>query len=202
MRIKYAVAIVGLAATAFALPAAAQMKMPSLSSAYVGGGFGQSQAKDGCTGVGGVGVTCDDKDTAWKIFGGYQFNRNFSGEFGYTDLGEVKASGPGGSAQIKANAWELSAIGAWPLAQQFSIYGRLGGARAETKLSSSSGQSGKKSAINLTFGAGAQYDFTRNLGLRAEWQRYSDVKVRNDTTGVEGKSNVDVLGISVLWRFQ
>lgn len=45
---------------------------------YVGASIGKAEAKDVCTGVSGPGVTCDDKDTTWKIFGGYQFNRNFS----------------------------------------------------------------------------------------------------------------------------
>ncbi|HXM83844.1 MAG TPA: outer membrane beta-barrel protein [Burkholderiales bacterium] len=189
-------------AASMALPAVAlaQMSAPSLSSAYIGGGIGQSKAKDGCTGVGGAGISCDDKDTAWKILGGYQVNRNFAAELGYTDLGKVKASGPGGSAEIKSNAWDLTAIGAFPLANQFSIFGRLGFYRAETKLSGAG--SGKKDTTDLTYGLGVQYDFARNFGVRGEWQRYRAIKARNDATGIEGKSDVDVLGVSLIYRFQ
>ena len=32
----------------------------SMSSAYVGGGFGQSKFSDGCQGASGAGVSCDD----------------------------------------------------------------------------------------------------------------------------------------------
>jgi len=194
---KTLIAVVGISAAAFALPAAAQ----GMSAVYIGGGFGQSKFKGACDGVSGTGVTCDDKDTSFKIFGGYQLNRNFAGELGYTDLGKAKFTDPTGSTELKATAWELSAVGSWPLADAFSIFGRLGGYWGEGKLSGS-GASGSKTTANVTFGLGAQYDFMRNFGVRGEWQRYSKVKVKNDATGTEDSGDIDVLGISVLYRFQ
>src|SRR3954467_10471470 len=94
---KPSVAVLALAAAAFALPAVAQWDK---SSAYVGGSIGQSKFKDACSGNP-PGVSCDDKDTAWRIFGGYQFSPNFAAELGYHDLGEAKASAPGFSATAK-----------------------------------------------------------------------------------------------------
>jgi OmpA-OmpF porin, OOP family len=189
-----------LAATV-ALPgiASAQLSRPQLSSAYIGAGVGQAKAKDGCTGAGGAGISCDDKDTAYRLFGGYQFNRNVAAELGYADLGKVKASGGGVNADIKASAWDLSAIGSFPVANQFSLFGRLGLFVSEAKLGGTA--SGKKTTNGLTFGLGAQYDVNRNIGVRAEWQRYNDIKARNNT-GAEGKSDYDVLGVSLLYRFQ
>jgi OOP family OmpA-OmpF porin len=195
MRIKYAVAVVGLAATAFALPVAAQMKMPNLSSAYIGGGLGQSKFKVDCSGL----TSCDDKDTSLRFFGGYQFNRNIAAELGYGVLGKAKFSDPFGSAELKINAWDLSAVGSWPLANEFSVFGRLGLYLSDAKFSG--GASGSKKSSGLTFGLGGQYDFNRNLGLRLEWQRYSKVKAQ-ETGGTEEKGDVDILGVSVLWRFQ
>jgi OOP family OmpA-OmpF porin len=197
---KSAIAVFAITTSAFVLPAAAQMRSPTLSSAYVGAGIGQSQAKDGCNGVGGAGVTCDDKDTFFKLFGGYQVNRNFALELGYNNLGKIKASGPGDTAEIASTVWELSVLGAFPVMDQLSIFGRLGGYRGETELSG--GATGDKTTTDLTFGFGLQYDFNRNLGLRGEWQRYQKIKARNDATGAEADSDVSVLGVSVLWRFQ
>jgi OmpA-OmpF porin, OOP family len=188
-----------LGATVMAAPAVSMAQARGAAGWYIGGGIGQSKAKDGCTGVGGPGVSCDDKDTALKFFGGYQVNRNFAAELGYSDLGKVKASGPGGSVDIKSNAWDLTAIGAFPLANQFSIFGRLGFYRSETKLSGLA--SGKKDTTDLTYGLGVQYDFARDFGVRGEWQRYRGIKARNDATGAEGKSDVDVLGVSLIYRF-
>jgi OmpA-OmpF porin, OOP family len=162
---------------------------------YAGLSLGQSKADDACTGVSGLGISCDDKDTAWKILGGYQFNRNFAVEFGYTDLGEVSASGPGGSASIETTAFEVVAVGMMPIADKFSIYGKLGMYRGETDASGPGG-SISESTTDLTFGVGVRYDFTRNLGVRAEWQKYSDVG-----GGDIGEADIDVISVGVIWRF-
>ena len=43
-------------------------------------------------------------------------------------------------------------------------------------------------------GAGVQYDFDKNLGVRGEWERY-----RFDALG--GKSNTDLYSVGVNYRF-
>jgi OmpA-OmpF porin, OOP family len=183
LRNKSALAVIAFVAALASAPAAAQIGM---SSAYVGGSLGQSDAKDACEGVPG----CDEKDTAWKIFGGFQLTPMFAVELGYTDLGEVSA--PGVSAE--ATAWDLSVLASFPIGESFSLYGRLGGYRAETE-----GRVGAltvdDSNTGLTFGVGAAFALSRNLGLRAEWQRYADV---GDD---DAESDVDVLSIGVMWRF-
>lgn len=189
MKTKALIAVAALGAAAFSLPATAQM---SMSSAYIGGGLGQSKFK--CT----DNFNCDDdKDTAFKLFGGYQFNKNIAAEVGYTDLGKAKSTGGG---EAKATAWELSAVGAFPVWQQLSILGRLGLYYGEGKLSGT-GADNKKNTTDLTYGLGVGWDFNKNLGVRGEWQRYSKVKFE-DSLGGSGDTDVDVLGVSVLWRFQ
>jgi OOP family OmpA-OmpF porin len=186
---KAQLAILSLAA-ALASPAVAQD-----TGFYAGLSLGQSTADDACTGVSGPGVSCDDKDTAWKILGGYQFNRHFAVELGYTDLGEVSASGPGGSASIESSAFELVAVGMMPIVDKFSIYGKLGMYRGETDASAP-GVSISESNTDLTFGIGVRYDFIRNLGVRAEWQKYTDVG-----GGEIGEADVDVISVGIVYRF-
>jgi OOP family OmpA-OmpF porin len=185
MKTKAAVAVLGLAAAAFAFPAAAQMNM---SAVYVGGGLGQSKFADACNGVSG----CDDKDTAFKLFAGWQFNPYIAAEFGYTDLGKAKA----GSSDLKGTAWELSALGSFPVGANFSILGRLGGYHGELKGESPLG-SASESKTGVTYGLGAGYDLNKNLGFRAEWQRFDKMGGGN-----VGETSVDVFGASVLWRFK
>src|SRR5437016_4828755 len=120
MRSKATIAVFGLAAAALALPAAAQM---SMSSGYVGGGIGQSKFKGDCGG-------CDKNDTSFRLFGGYQFTRNIAAELAYADLGKIKFTGGG---EVAVTAWDLSGVFSWPLANQFSVFGRLGLARTEAK---------------------------------------------------------------------
>lgn len=193
---KKALLGLGIMAAATALPAAAQMSAPSLSSAYVGVSIGQSKAKDWCNGIAGTGVSCDDEDTAWKVFAGYQFHRNFAAELGYTKMGKVTASLGTLREEAKATAWEISALGAWPVTEQFSVFGRLGLYRAEVKDETNFAGNVEHTNNDLTYGLGLQFAFTRNVAVRAEWQRYADVG-----GGDIDKSNVDVIGISALWKF-
>lgn len=190
-RARAVLAILGAAsALAFSGPTLAQD-----TGFYAGFSLGQATADDTCTGISGPGVSCDDKDTAWKILGGYQFNRNLALEFGYIDLGEVSASGPGGSASIESSAFELVALGILPLADKFSVYGKVGLYRGETDATAP-GISLSESNTDLTFGIGVRYDITRNLGIRGEWQKYQDVG-----GGEIGEADVDVISVGIIWRF-
>lgn len=188
---KSAVAVLGLAAAAFALPAAAQMNM---SAFYVGASVGQSKFKDSCTGLP-AGVSCDEKDTAWRILGGYQFSPNFAAELGYHNFGETKASGGGVDAKIKANAWEAVGLGILPVASQFGVYGKLGLHHSEAKLDSNVGITGKDTGNGWTAGGGVQWDVMPALGVRAEWQHYAKV-------GGESDNKIDVLSLGGIWRFK
>ena len=186
-------AILGAAsALAFAGPATAQDV-----GFYAGFHIGQSSAEDACTGVSGPGISCDDKDTAWKILGGYQFNRNFALEFAYTDFGEVSASGTF-TASIEATAFELVAVGMLPVADRFSVYGKIGMYRGDTEFSTNNPlfDNASESNTDLTFGIGVRFDFTKNLGVRAEWQKYQDVG-----GGDIGESDVDLISVGLIWKF-
>ena len=172
---------------------------------YLGASIGQSKAKDTCDDSGAF--SCDDTDTAWKIFAGYQFNRHLAVEAGYTDLGEVSLSAASATSSVRGtielSAFELMAVGSFPVADRFSLYGKLVLYRAETeqKLQVTLGTltvSDNKTEKNadLTFAFGARFDITRNLGVRAEWQRYLDVG-----GGEIGEDDVDVLSVGLLFRF-
>ena len=172
---------------------------------YLGASIGQSQAKDTCDDS--AGFSCDDQDTAWKVFAGYQFNRHLAVEAGYTDLGEFGLSGVLGGVSVRGTievtAFELMGVGSFPVAERFSLYGKLGLYRAETEqtITGTFGpvtrtDSVSESNTDLTFAFGARFDITRNLGIRAEWQRYLDVG-----GGEIGEDDIDVLSLGVLWRF-
>lgn len=153
---------------------------------YAGFGIGQSSFDDPCPA--GFGITsCDDSDTSWKIFGGYQFNTNWGVEFGYVDLGKISFSGPGFSGSADADGLEVVGVGTYPINPQFSIYGKLGLFNWDASANVS-GFGASDSGTDLTLGFGVQYKFTKNLFGRAEWQHYDDV-------------DVDVLGISIVFKF-
>lgn len=185
-------ALLGAAAAAFALPAAAQMR-GTLSAVYAGAGIGQGTIRGVCQ----PGFTlCDDQDTSVRLFGGYQFSRFLAGELGFARLGKAKTGFPGLSSEVKASAWDLSAIAAWPLGP-ISVLGRLGVYHGERETTGDALVNEKSTNTDLTYGLGAQYDFNRNLGLRLEWQRYNRMG-----GGLLGKSDTDNVSLGALWRFQ
>src|SRR4029453_14758447 len=64
---------------------------PDYRGFYVGASVGQATSTD-CNLP-----SCDDKDTSYRVFGGYQFNRNLALEGGYAPLGEVS----GGASKLE-----------------------------------------------------------------------------------------------------
>jgi len=130
----------------------------------------------------------DEKDTAFRILGGYQINQNFAAELAYTDFGKVTIA----PFSLKANAIELVGVGSWPVADRFSIYGKLGMFRGEGKLTGG-GLNEKEDSIEVTYGFGARYDVTPTVGARLEWQNYTDVG--------DGATDVSVLSVGVVFKF-
>lgn len=187
---KSALVIAAAAATLISFAAEAQ-KAPE-SGFYVGGALGKSSFKDGCRLTG----SCEDTDTAIKLFGGYQINRNFAGEFGYVDLGRARSTAGGATDEFKAKAFELSGLGSVPVVERFSVFGRFGLYFADAEENTNFQGDSTHSNNDLTYGVGVRYDITRNLGVRGEWQRYSNVGGGNVL-----KTDVDLLGLSVLWMF-
>lgn len=115
-----------------------------------------------------------DDDTAIKLLAGYQFHRNVAAEVSYGMLYDK-----GGA---EANALELVAVGMFPVANQLSILGKFGLAHIDA-------DPGDRNT-EITWGIGAQYDFTRTVGVRAQWQRYET-----------DPDEVDLLSVGVIFRF-
>ena len=186
-----------------ALLALVAVSTPALSQDtgwYAGFGVGQSTAKGACDGIVGPGISCDEKDTAFKILGGYQVNQNFGVEFAYTDLGEATASFAGfGSIAIAAKGLELLGVGTMPINQQWSVYGKLGLFRWDVDAKDGTGLVGSVSAtgIDLTYGFGVKYNFAKNAALRVEYQQYNNVGDFNTT----GRADVSVMGVGVIVGF-
>jgi len=171
---------------------------------YLGGALGRAEARQGCEGVT---VSCDDTDTGWKIFGGYQINRNFGVELGYADFGENTASGVISGVAVNATAemtaWDLVGVASIPFGGRFAAYGKLGFYRGDVEVRATASVPGFSATAqaddqntDVTFGFGLKLDISRNLAVRAEWQRYNNVG-GSDT----GESDIDLLSIGLLYRF-
>jgi OOP family OmpA-OmpF porin len=187
---KAAIGALITAAAAGASPASMAQSM-SDRGWYVGGSIGQTKDKESCPTT-----SCDLKDSGWKLFGGYRLNRNFAIEGAYTDLGSFNAGGTflGAPANVNVDvtSWSASAVGILPLgADRFSLFGKAGVAFTKYDGSGSVGGFSGGNRDNETeflWGLGAAYHFTRNLGVRAEYERWN-------------KSDLEMISIGVQYNF-
>lgn len=170
------IALIVLSAT----PVAAQT--PASDRGFYGGlGIGRSDSD--------IAGATDSRDDAWKAFGGYQFNKYLSVEGGYVDLGA--ASTP--AASFESEVWQASAVGSLPLSPKFAATGKFGLARSDTDIT------GRGSDDNTapTYGLGLRYDFSRQFGIRGEWERF-----RLGGGALAGKHDADLYSVSGVVRFQ
>jgi OOP family OmpA-OmpF porin len=192
-----AVLILGLAA------------IPSMAQAenwYAGASAGQSKVQDMIECDLDISCSSDDTDTGWKIFGGYQFNPNGAVEFGYVDLGKFVASGTDSflgdvSFDAKPSGFTAALVGSLPIGQNFGLMGKVGMFFWDVDVNASSSVLGSgsdsSSGTDLTFGLGLKYDFSKIVGVRAEWERFMDVGDDNTT----GQSDIDLLSVGVVFKF-
>jgi hypothetical protein len=164
MNNKWLVALLGAGAMALSTGALAQQgPTPGF---YVGADVGSFDSD-----------AVNDDDTAFKILGGYQINRNIAAELAYGMLYDK-----GG---FEITTWELSGIYSLPLGNKFSVFGRLGFAMWDAE-----GGGFSRDGTDLLFGLGGQYDLTNKLGIRLQWTRY-DVD----------DEDADLFSLGVIYRF-
>lgn len=156
----------------------------------------------------------DESSTGYKLFGGYQFNRNFALEGGYADFGRFdtqhEIAAPmldSMSSNIRASGFYLGAVGVIPLPNRFSLFGKLGTAYSTSTMSISTGGAAlplftptdlgpKRSEWNSKYGLGASYEMSNKLGLRFEYERINSL---GDSR--TGDGNVGIWSLGLIKRY-
>lgn len=138
---------------------------------YAGASIGEASI-DACGDAAAVGATsCDDSDTSWKIFGGYELNQNFAVEAAWVDLGEINASGPGVSVTAEGDGFVADVKGTLPLNDQFGVFAKVG--LISWELEGGGVASGlDDDGTDAMYGVGAHYMFTEQFGIVGEWELY------------------------------
>jgi OOP family OmpA-OmpF porin len=188
-----AVAVLGLMASGAAL-AQSNYNAPWRGDfwGYVGASAGETKFRTECSRT----ITqfeCDRKDTGFKVYAGGKMSEILGLEVGYTDFGQIRASGG------DTDAWAVPVtlvVGA-PLGGRFGVFGKVGGLYGRTDVTASLDsltETGHKSGWGWTYGAGATFAVTPAIQLRADWDRY-----KLDFVG--GRKDVDMLSAGVQFRF-
>ena len=147
----------------------------------------------------------DSHETAWKIFGGYQFNENFAVEAAYHDLGSFKGvttiTAPAASVapgKWDATAGSLAAVGMYPLVKGLSLMGKAGLAVTDLKVSVPGAlYSPSVTRVQPLLGVGLKYEFNKTFGVRAEFERFNNVGDGSDT----GQSPIHFWSLGAQVRF-
>lgn len=169
--------IVALIAGAVAFPIAAQAE-----GAYVGVNVGRSESKVDSE---------SNKETGYKLYGGYSITKNFGAEIGYVHLGKLTQTDGVNSASYDPSALYIAGTAAYPVNDNFNVFAKAGFTRNTTKLSiNTDSRTFHKNAVIL--GVGAEYDFTKNISAVAEYQNFGKVLSEN---GISVKADMYSLGL-------
>ena len=143
----------------------------------------------------------------YKLYGGYQLNRNFAIEGGYFDLGDSRYTfntTPGGSlsGETSVKGVNLDLVGILPITDKFSVLGRVGAAHARSRTHFSNagavpfnGSRPSSSDTNVKYGVGMQYAFTDQLAVRGEYERY------RITDPIRNKGHIDQVSVGLVYHF-
>jgi OOP family OmpA-OmpF porin len=86
------------------------------------------------------------------------------------------------------------------------VFGKLGAFNWELdytcgKVSGTGGActtpSASPSGTDLVYGIGMKYDFTKQTGLRVEWEQYKNIGDKN----VTGEGDVDLISVGIQFKF-
>ncbi len=178
---------------------------------YAGLGYGLTSYDTGISSTTGT-ASLDEDDSGFKLFGGYNFNKNVAIELTYADLGKATLSGnPGdtfvldgilftfinaGSLEIEGSLLSLSGVFTHHFNDAFNLYGRLGLASWEADLtanvSGGPAQSASEDGTDLFFGIGAGWNFAPTWALKAEYELY---------TFDDAEVDVDMLSLNIVKTF-
>ena len=162
--------------------------------AYVGGSVGRAEQK--LT----IGST-KDHDTGFKLFGGYNFNKNFGLEAGYADLGKLERSGLGARFSLEPTVAYFAATGTLPLDEQFSLIGKAGAVRSDVKANASAGGFNFNDKANRTsayLSVGAAYAINANFSVVAEYEYFGKIAKFEDSND---NLKANMVSVGVRYKF-
>jgi OOP family OmpA-OmpF porin len=148
----------------------------------------------------------EDRDTSYKLYGGYQFNRNFALEGGYFDLGRYNygyaATGGAFNGNSRYQGLNLDLVGTLPITNSFSAFARVGATYTRARSSYSSagtaaiaGTSRNDNEFSGKVGLGLEYAFNPKLSVRGEVERY------RVSDPIRNRGYIDVASVGLVYRF-
>ncbi len=164
-----------------------------------------------------VSSSASTQHSAFRLTGGYQFNRYWGLEASYVSLGQATinnnyidptdATITTAEVQNRAHGWVLAGTGTYPFNDQWSVFARIGaidgyleqdlsiivngcpGCYTPTSVSST--------AWKATYGVGVNWSFAHHWIVRLGWDQYRNLGNSNTT----GEYTVNLDSIGIVYRF-
>lgn len=174
------------------------------SGFYLGGGLGVSNYKADCP----QDYSCSNPTVNFRLLTGYKFMPNFALEGGYNNYGTIKETHDmreygKDKHKYSLHNFTLAGVGIIPAGKEMQLFGKLGMHFSRLKYSwnnnsifdESSGSS-HYNKNGLLLGAGLQFDFTRNLAGRVEYEA-----MHYGSNPVRSSNYLHVLSTSLVYKF-
>ena len=130
---------------------------------YGGIDLGHPQYSNSVNGIGGDSGSSNDGGVGAKVYGGYTLTPNFALEGSLFRLGHTRMN----DQAVNTRGVGIDGVGNYMFAPQWSVLGRVGVAEARFDTSG-----GDDSSSALKLGAGVQYDWTKQVAFRVQYERY------------------------------
>lgn len=203
-------------------PVPAPIAVGSDAGYYVGieGGYGDTGWKDSAAiwqdnssllGFDYVSTTVKDSSWAGRVFAGYDFNKYFAIETGYTYFGDESLAKYTSSRthvtlvydKIRTQAIDLVGKIKAPLSDDFVIYAKLGPAYEMVHHKLYDNTKFNSNKLTAMFGAGVDYALTSNVVLNAEWLRLNGHQKHNSVYSLnknyQPAADLYMVGIRYKW---
>ena len=176
---------------------------------YVGGSLGQSMTSfDSEFSSGGTSYSQEKTKMAYKGFVGYSINQYLAVEGGYANFGKPKAkvSGTGWSGENsqEESAWFAAAKGTLPINEQFNLFAKLGVTynKVTSKWNAmNDSNSTSKSRAEMLYGVGAEYNLTKQVGIRLEYEDFGKFGDQFTNDGGTGRTKTSMWSLGAAYKF-
>jgi OOP family OmpA-OmpF porin len=155
---------------------------------YAGVGIGQSKVSDSE-----AGLSFDGTDTAFRIFGGYQINTNFSVEGAYIDVGAPDDKIQGINVELDATAFQAALLGKVPFNASLAGFAKAGILFWDSTITASSG-------LNFVSAEDSGNEFSWGLGLELSINPSAKARLEFEGADVDG-TDFRMISLGFSWLF-
>lgn len=167
---------------------------PLLAQPYIGFGVGSVKYTVDFSALGGSDYS--DRSTGTKLYGGWAFNRYLALEAAYykfaeASIGKLEVQNrPPVSAAAKSDGVGAMLVLSYPFSKKTAVAAKAGLLRWQADLRVDQSTAGND-GTDMMFGLQANYFFTREVGVVAEWERFNS-----------DNPELDLLSIGFRYRFK